>query len=225
MRIIGFCLLIIIKYLAKLLYSFNVTWKTSHSEIHWERISCLIFLNHTSLFEPIYVAIAPNKFLWRISKDLIVPAAEETLNRPIVGKILKALIPGCVPISRKNDETWLNFLDQIDSNTLTAILPEGCMKRKTGLDKKGNPMTIKPGVADILSHLDSGRLLFVYSGGLHHIQAPGEKIPRIFKRVDVGLEATDIDQFKSQFSKNDIEKFRLQVINDLQTKLQCCDKI
>ena len=33
----------------------------------------------------------------------------------------------------------------------------------------------------ILEKLDSGKMLIAYSGGLHHVQAPGDLIPKIFK--------------------------------------------
>ena len=41
-------------------------------------------------------------------------------------------------------------MNQIDEDAVVIILPEGRMKRATGLDKKGMPMTVRGGVADIL---------------------------------------------------------------------------
>lgn len=189
----------------------------------WREVKLIIFLNHTSLFEILFIAIAPNKFLWKIAQNLMLPVAEETLKRPFVGRLIRILIPGCVPISRKNDATWYRFLSKINSQTLTAILPEGRMKRSNGLDKHGNPMSIKPGVVDILEQIPAGNLLFVYSGGLHHIQSPGEKYPRVFKKINAGLEIHGVKAFKAQF--NNEQSFKAQVIDDLENKLTGCESL
>jgi hypothetical protein len=92
------------------------------------------------------------------------------------------------------------------------------MKRRGGLDKTGQPMSIRGGVVDILQRLDKGEILFVYSGGLHHIQAPGDKFPRLFKTIKVNLELIDLPTYKQQFSSDNVE-FRQQVLTDISQRL------
>lgn len=90
------------------------------------------------------------------------------------------------------------------------------MKRSSGLDSQGRPMTIRGGIADILQAIPSGRMLIVYSGGLHHVQAPGEKIPRLFKNVRLRLEILDIAQYRDALGEHaDHSEFKSAVIADL----------
>src|SRR5690606_9625185 len=138
-------------------------------------VRLVVFLNHTSLFEPLFIRFAPWSFVWNIAHKVIVPGADVTLERPLAGRVLKVLLPGVIPITRKADESWEHFLSLVNGDVITAILPEGRMKRRNGLGKEGKPMSVRGGVADILERLEQGKLLFVYSGGLHHIQCPGER--------------------------------------------------
>ncbi len=138
-----------IKLLAKVFYHFDDHWYSSHGKSDWQNVRVVIILNHTSLFEPLFVRDIPLSFLWRLSNKLILPGADTTLKRPIVGKTFRILVPKCIPISRKYDESWNAFLNQIEDDSNTAILPEGRMKRSSGLDKDGNQMSIRPGVVDI----------------------------------------------------------------------------
>ena len=55
----------------------------------WRGIRVLCFLNHTSLFEWLFIAMAPPRFLWRVACHGVVPAAEKTIRRPIVGQFFK----------------------------------------------------------------------------------------------------------------------------------------
>ncbi|WP_448211455.1 1-acyl-sn-glycerol-3-phosphate acyltransferase [Colwellia sp. MEBiC06753] len=224
-RFIQYLFLLKIKYVAKSFYRFNVHTSVDLSVNDWQQVKLIVLLNHTSLFEPILLGVAPNSLVKTIANKLIIPAAESTLKRPFAGKLLKTLIPGCVPITRKKDASWQYFLDQIDHDNLTAILPEGRMKRRNGLDKHGKPMTIKPGVAEILQRINSGQMLVVYSGGLHHIQAPGDKLPKVFKTIDVGLELIDIAQYKAGFDNKHFANFQEYVVSDLQQRLAKCDQL
>lgn len=226
-HIIRYLFLLKVKYLAKSFYRFNLSANFPFKDYQhedWRKINLVIFLNHTSLFEPVMLGVAPNSLLKHIAHNLVAPAADITLNRPFVGKLYKALIPGCIPISRKKDESWQYFLDQVSEDKLTAILPEGRMKRRTGLDKHGKPMTIKAGVVDILSKLTSGKILFVYSGGLHHIQAPGDRLPKVFKEIDLGLEVIDIEAYKAKFDSKLHKNFKHFVLDDLHQRLALCEK-
>ncbi|WNC70762.1 1-acyl-sn-glycerol-3-phosphate acyltransferase [Thalassotalea psychrophila] len=220
MRFISFILLTWVKYLSTLFYKIEQHWLSDEKQQHWQDINLIVILNHTSLFEPVLLRNIPLSFLWRMSNQLMVPGADNTLQRPIVGKVLYSLVPGCIPISRKNDDTWTDFLNKVNDKKITAILPEGRMKRPTGLDKHGNEMTVRGGVADIISRLNKGKILFVYSGGLHHIQSPGDKFPKVFKKIKLNLEVVDITQYKYLHQAEHEDKFKTNVINDMQQRLK-----
>ncbi len=216
-----FLLLSSFKISTKLFYRFDQQWLSPDDHKQWNEVNLIIFLNHTSLFEPLFIQLAPTKFLWRIANHLVVPGADVTLKRPITGKIYRTLIPGCIPITRKKDESWDNFLDHVGNEKLNAILPEGRMKRRDGFDKTGQPMDVRGGVVDILQRLDKGKILFVYSGGLHHIQAPGDKFPKLFKTIRANMEIIDLPSYKQQFSDDDGE-FKKQVLSDINQRLVNC---
>jgi hypothetical protein len=105
-------------------------------------------------------------------------------------------------VTRKRDRTWHNVLNRIDSKAIVIILPEGRMMRASGLDSEGREMTVRGGVADILDALPDGRMLAVYSGGLHHIQVPGELLPTPFKTIRVKMEMIDIPTYKEDLQRD-----------------------
>ncbi|BDX05941.1 hypothetical protein MACH26_14620 [Planctobacterium marinum] len=193
-----------------------------------QEVKLLVLLNHTSLFEPLFIRFAPWRLIWLLAYKLVIPGADITMRRPMAGRILKALMPGCIPITRKNDHSWIHFLSQVNEQKITAILPEGRMKRRNGLDKFGKPMSVRGGVADILECLDEGKILFVYSGGLHHIQAPGDKWPNLFKTLRANMELVNIKDYKRQFSvkTDDLmarhNAFKIRVIEDMNRRLSEC---
>lgn len=207
-----------IKLLATIAYRFKIVWFGRPAFDDWKEIRLIVLLNHTSLFEPLFLRLAPYKFIWKMSKDILLPGADVTMLRPVFGKFIKLLLPGCTPISRKKDETWQYFLSQIKPHSLLAILPEGRMKRKNGLDKMGNSMSVRGGIADIIEVLDKGKILFIYSGGLHHIQSPGEKFPKLFKTISVNLEAIPLIDYKNLMSKGS-DNFKQNVMADLNFRL------
>jgi hypothetical protein len=221
-RLLSFFMFSSVKYLASIFYRFEVKWLSEQSSVNWKDIKLIVFLNHTSLFEPIFIKVAPHSFIWKLSRNLVVPGADITLKRPIVGRFFKSIVPGAVSISRKRDSSWTNFMDKIDPCSVVAILPEGRMKRKDGMDKHGKPMSVRGGIADILHHMQDGKALFVYSGGLHHIQSPGQIFPRIFKRVKVNLELMNIDQYKQMIEEKSatFKEFRKNIVSDLNQKLR-----
>ncbi len=212
-RLLSFFMFSGVKYLASVFYRFDVKWK---------EVKLIVFLNHTSLYEPIFIKVAPNSFIWKLSRNLVVPGADITFNRPIVGRFLKFILPGAVSISRRRDNSWSNFMDKITPQSVVAILPEGRMKRKNGLDKHGKPMSVRGGIVDILHHMTEGKALFVYSGGLHHIQSPGQIFPKLFKRIKVNLELINIDQYKQMIEDKSttLREFRRNLISDLNQKLR-----
>ncbi len=150
---------------------------------------------------------------------MVAPGASKTLNRPLVGIFWKFLSPGMVSISRQRDQTWRTFMGAINNRSVIIIAPEGRMKRATGLDVKGNKMTVRSGIADILDLLNEGRLLFAYSGGLHHVQEPGQKFPKIFKKIRINLELIDIVDYKEQFSSEGIQ-WKKDVVEDMRNRLE-----
>ncbi|MEO8277823.1 MAG: 1-acyl-sn-glycerol-3-phosphate acyltransferase [Thermoanaerobaculia bacterium] len=162
----------------------------------WSGTRVLCFLNHTSLFEWLFIAMAPPRFLWRVACHGVIPAAEKTTSRPIVGQFFKLLGAHVVSISRERDHTWREVLTRIDPDSMVVILPEGRMMRANGLDSKGQPMTVRGGIADILETIPSGPMLLAYSGGLHHVQAPGESLPRPFRRIRMNFELVEISAYR-----------------------------
>lgn len=131
---------------------------------------------------------------------MVIPGADKTLNRPVVGMFFRLLSPGIISITRKRDDTWDEFLNSMYDDAIIAIVPEGRMMRRNGLDLEGKKMTVRGGVGDILKRIDKGQMVIAYSGGLHHVQVPGEHwYPRLFKTLRIDLEVFEINDFKSSF--------------------------
>ena len=126
----------------------------------------------------IFAGLPPNRFLRRIARHGLVPVAKKTSRRPFVGGFFRMVAAHVVPISRKRDHTWRTVVEKVDDpKAMLLILPEGRMMRRNGLDHEGKPMTVRGGIADILSAIPQGTMLLAYSGGLHHVQVPGETLP------------------------------------------------
>ena len=117
----------------------------------------------------------PARFIWRLAAHGVVPAADKTTGRPLVGLVFKFVAHHVIPITRERDETWFAVLQRIDPQSMIVIAPEGRMKRANGLDLQGKPMSVRGGIADILNAVKEGRMLLAYSGGLHHVQVPGAR--------------------------------------------------
>ena len=179
----------------------------------------IVFLNHTSLYEPLYIGILPLPFIWRISRKLVAPGADKTLDRPLVGIFWKLMGPGIISITRKRDKSWTKFMEAIHNRAVIVMAAEGRMKRRNGLDLDGKPMTIRSGVADVLEQINEGNMLIAYSGGLHHVQVPGQKLPRIFKTLKLNLEVIDIPKYKSKFNTEGIQ-WKRDVVEDFQNRLE-----
>ncbi|MFN8298563.1 MAG: hypothetical protein U0T75_05605 [Chitinophagales bacterium] len=219
-RLLSFITLLTIKVLAKTFYRFKIGWPT-RGQVEWHRIRCIVFLNHTSLYELLYVGFLPVNFLWMLSARMAAPGADKTLNRPFVGTIYKLFNPGMVAITRKRDDSWKQFLDSIRDDSIIVIAAEGRMKRRTGLDLHGKKMTVKPGVTDILAGLDKGQLVLAYSGGLHHVQAPGEGWPKLFKTIRMDIEVFEIPEYKNMFDADaGSQTWKKLVLDDLQHRLE-----
>lgn len=216
--LIGFIIVAAIKVFSHLFYRLESRWLLPPPPDAWDRARLLVLLNHTSLYEPLYAQAFPWRFLWRFVHKMAAPAASKTLDRPLVGLFWKLMIPHASSITRKRDATWEEFMREISPDSLVVIAPEGRMKRPSGLDKDGQPMSVKGGIADILAALDDGLMIIGVSGGLHHVQAPGQALPRLFKTLKLDLEAVDIAAFKAKLPKEP-RAFKIAVVADMEARL------
>lgn len=213
-----YSLLLSLKVLSRLFYRPDLGFIGEPPPDPWADIRLVAFLNHTSLFEPVFLSGVPNRFIWRIAAHGVIPAANKTTERPLVGLIFKFVAHHVIPITRERDHTWFAVLNRIDPKSMVVIAPEGRMKRATGLDLHGNPMTVRGGIADILLAVQSGRMLLAYSGGLHHVQIPG-RIPNVFKTVRMRIENLEIAEYIAEMMKNGgPDEFKHNVIRDLERR-------
>jgi len=193
-----FLILLGVKAISRLFYRTELEWIGDPPPDRWRRHRIVALLNHTSLYEPIFVGGVPSSFLWRLARHGVAPIASKTADRAVIGRFFGLLAQNVIPITRERDETWNEVLRRIDPDAMVTILPEGRMKRANGLDLEGRPMTVRGGIADILASIGDGRMLLAYSGGLHHVQVPGEKNPRLFQTVRARLELVDIGTYREE---------------------------
>lgn len=219
-RFTNFLVLGTVKILARTFYRVENEWVHKTEGDPWKGMRILALLNHTSLYEPLFLGAAPWRVVWRIAGRIIAPGADVTMDRPIAGFILSLVAPKMVPISRERDETWDNFLKSIEPESVVIILPEGRMMRADGLDKNGNPMSARGGIADILEMLGDGIMVIVYSGGLHHVQVPGQTLPKLFKRIRVRCERVDIRTYIEEMHSVPETTFKKAVMRDLDQRLE-----
>ena len=215
-----FCLLFALKVFSRTFYRFDIGWVGVKPEKPWGRYRIIAILNHTSLFEFLWAGSPPASFLWQIARHGVVPVAEITLDRPMTGRFFRFVAQQVVSVSRERDHTWAEVMKKVhDPEALVIIAPEGRMMRRNGLDKHGKPMTVRGGIADILQDIPEGRMLLAYSGGLHHIQAPGERFPRLFKRLWIRFECVDVAAYRREMMAHGGEKgFRRAVVRDLEQR-------
>ena len=215
--LISFSIFIGIKIFINLFYKVEIKWLSESKG--WDRIRYIVFLNHTSLYEPLYIGILPIPFIWRISRKLVAPGADKTLDRPFVGIFWKLMGPGIISITRKRDKSWTKFMQAVHNRAVIVMAAEGRMKRRTGLDLNGKPMTVRSGVADVLEQINEGNMIVAYSGGLHHVQVPGQRLPRLFKTLKINFELIDIPEYKSNFNTEGIQ-WKRDVVEDFQNRLE-----
>lgn len=188
--------LLAVKYASRALYDIREEWVGEIPADPWEGVRLIAVLHHTSLAEGVYLAVVPNRVLKKMAEHAVLPVAKETMDRPLEGRIFKLLIPNAVPITRRRDQSWSRVLSEIDDpDSMVALFPEGRMMRPDGRDKKGAPMTVKPGVAEVLRSIRTGRMILAYSGGLHHVFRPGAGRPKFFKSLHLRLESIDIARY------------------------------
>lgn len=213
--ILSYAALLAVKHVSRALYTVREEWVGDVADDPWKDVRLIAVLNHTSLAEGIYLAVVPNRVLRGIARHAVLPVAEETMERPIEGWIFRTLVPNVVSITRKRDHSWTRVLNEIDDReSMVAMFPEGRMMRPSGLDKRGGPMTVKPGVADVLRGLEHGRMILAYSGGLHHVFKPGASFPRFFQVVHLKLETVDIASYIEE-REQEGWSFSAAVVRDL----------
>jgi hypothetical protein len=215
-----FTILLLVKILSRLFYRIEMRWIGDVPPDPWRHIRLAAILNHTSLYEALFAGGCPNHFLWRLARHGVVPIARKTTDRALVGRFYSLVAARVISITRERDETWREVLQTIDPDAMVIILPEGRMKRANGLDSEGKPMTVRGGIADILETIGEGRMLIAYSGGLHHVQVPGERFPRLFKTIRMNLEAVDIGAYRDArlAEAGNPRAFKRAVVDDLERR-------
>jgi len=221
-----FSLLLTLKALSKIFYRHDFAFIGETPEDPWANVRLVAFLNHTSLFEPVFLGAVPNRFIWRIAAHGVVPAADKTTDRPLVGLIYRLVAHHVIAVTRQRDDTWFQVLRKIDPDSMVILAPEGRMKRETGFDLHGNPMTVRGGIADILQAVGEGRMLVAYSGGLHHVQIPEHTMVRLFVKVRLNTEIVDIAGYIKEQMRDGEEQFKRNVRDDLERRRdQYCPSI
>ena len=219
-KIISFSILSSVKILSHIFFRGKFNWITPAPEKPWSQAKLMVFLNHTSLYEPLFIQHLSFSFLWQLVGRVNIPGADITLNRPIVGRFWKMMLPNISSVTRKKDDSWINYLNSIKPDSMILIAPEGRMKRPGGLDKFGKSMNVKGGVADILENLNDGAMILCISGGLHHIQTPGQVFPRLFKTIHMNLVYIDIKEYKEKFQLLSSRERKMKITQDLQVHLE-----
>jgi len=217
--VVVFLLLCLIKVVSNLFYRIDMRFLGEVPERPWQGIRLVAFLNHTSLFEPLFAGGVPPSFLFRLARHGVLPIAQKTSDRAVVGRFFGLVAKHVISITRERDESWEAVLARIDPDAMVVILPEGRMKRANGLDSEGRPMTVRGGIADILDSIGEGRMLLAYSGGLHHVQVPGERWPRLWKTIRMRLEVLDLGIYHRELlAQAGPEGFKRAVIADLERR-------
>lgn len=218
-QLIAFLILSSVKILSHFFWNCKYTWLGPVPDQAWMKTRIIVLMNHTSLYEPIYSQAFSFSYLWYLAGHLNVPGADVTLNRPLVGFFWKLMVPNIAPISRKKDETWTNYLSSIEKDSVVMIAPEGRMKRPNGLDKSGKPMTVRGGLVDIIETIGDGGMMLCFSGGLHHVQKPGQLFPTPFKPIKMNLAYIDLKSYIAKFPEEPRER-KIAMVQDLQHRLE-----
>jgi hypothetical protein len=215
--ILVFLVLLAWKAVSRLLFRFDADWVGDPPPDRWDDVRIVAVLNHTSLFEPVFVALVPNRVLWQIARYAVIPIASKTMDRPAPRWAFRFAGRRVISITRRRDLSWDEVLRHCcGPRAITVLFPEGKMLRRTGLDSDGRPMTIRGGIADLVAGLESGRMLLAYSGGLHHVHAPGDRFPRPFRTIAVRLEVLDLVEYRAALGgTDDRDAFRRRVVEDL----------
>lgn len=206
-----------VKGASRLLYHHDFRWVGPVPDDPWADVRVVAVLNHTSLFEPIFAGAVPNRFLRDVAERGVVPVARKTADRAVVGRFFRSVAGNVVSVTRERDESWNRFVEACrDRSAMAVLLPEGRMMRRDGLDAYGQPMTVRGGIADVLRCVEEGRMILAYSGGLHHVHAPGDLLPRLFRTVRMRAQSVDIAAYRRRLlAEAGDEGFKKAVVEDL----------
>ncbi|WP_028324574.1 1-acyl-sn-glycerol-3-phosphate acyltransferase [Desulfatirhabdium butyrativorans] len=215
-----YTMLLSIKALSRMFYRFDIGWVGAPPpEDWWTKYNLVAFLNHTSLYEPLFVGWFPNRFLKRIAYNGVMPVAEKATRRPIMGYFFRMVANQVVQVTRKRDHSWQQLFDCLTNDAMVIIMPEGRMKRANGLDNSGKPMTVRGGIADIIQAIPEGKMLVALSAGMHHVQIPGQWVPKFFKTLRMRLQHLDLKQYRDHLlERAGLDGFKQAVIHDLQER-------
>jgi hypothetical protein len=212
-----YCFLAGIRLASRIFYGHDSQWVGERPAEPFRNVRLAALLNHTSLFEIALSGSFPLHFVREISERALLPGADTTMDRPLVGRIFKWMVPKSVTLTRRKDSSWERFLSAIDAGTIVLLFPEGRMRRRGGFDKHGRPMTVRGGIADVLERIDDGDLLLVYSEGLHHVHAAGDRFPSPFQQVRCRFEQIPIRRYKELMGVGDVH-FARNVMHDLEKR-------
>ena len=214
MDFVRYIFLYMLKASARVLFPTHFEWITKEPD-SWKDVSVILVLNHTSLMEFLYAGGLPYSYLKEVASRLILPVADKTYDSPVKGIFFKHLASKSIRLTRKRDESWKTFIKSIEPDKdICIFMPEGRMKRKTGLDQNGNPMTVRKGVKELLEIYKDKKMVITYSQGLHHVLAPGEKFPRLGQPIHAKMEYLEINDYLNSLPNLDGETIRL----DLETR-------
>ncbi len=212
-------LLGLLKVVSNLFYRIDMRFIGEVPEDPWRHIRLVTLLNHTSLYEPLFAGGCPFRFLFRLARHGVLPIAQKTSERAVVGRFFGLVAKHVISVTRERDESWEAVLRRIDPDAMVVLFPEGRMKRANGLDSEGRPMTVRGGIADILDSIGEGRMLVAYSGGLHHVQVPGQRFPHLWKRIRMNLEVIDLGTYRRErMAVGGPEGFKRAVVADLERR-------
>lgn len=215
MRWPSFVALMAAKYASRVLWTTRIEWVGNVPADPWKDVRLIAVLHHTSLAEGVYLSAVPNRVIRRIATHGVAPIAQETMDRPIEGRIFRLLVPNPVAITRRRDRSWSAVMARVDDpDAVIALCPEGRMMRPNGRDKAGEAMTIRPGIADVLRGIGCGRMIAAYSGGLHHVFPPNAKLPRFFRPMVIRIESIDIAAYIAERAREG-RSFVDAVVRDL----------
>jgi hypothetical protein len=206
-----------IRLASRMFYSHRYEWVGEPPAEPFRNVRVAALLNHTSLFEAAHSAAFPLEFVREISAHGLLPGADTTMDRPVVGRFFKWMVPKSATLTRRRDSSWSGFLSLIDAETIVLIFPEGRMRRRGGFDKHGRPLTVRGGIADVLERVDDGDMLLVYSEGLHHVHAPGDRLPGLFREVRCRFEQVSIRRYKELMGAGD-PHFTRNTMHDLESR-------
>ena len=217
-----FLILLAVKTSARLCFRFRPDWIVAPQDDDWRELRMITVLHHTSLYEIAYFGMVPLPVIWKAACHGLAPVASVTLERPFIGRAFRSMAKNVVSLTRKRDHTWDELLSRIGDDSLLILVPEGRMMRRNGLDKKGRPMTVRGGVADVLRALPPGKIFVIYSGGLHHIHIPGEDSwPRLGKTLYCRCEMLDIETYRRAMEAQagtEPDGFKSAVVADLERR-------